>query len=191
MALTPSFCRGAARRLPIDTRTILGSSFFPRHPTSNPANNGQGSFRWPSQYWPSAFAAFVATRAAYDACDDRDVNARCMEPCQEYGAKGGRRSILTSGAIVIDHNDPNDQAFNLADNHGFGITRALEYTNAPSSYQGLSQRMRRHNVQVQRRDKQIQEAAQGGGEVVGEPLPPSPQALPLHRRADVHRPQRI
>ena len=55
----------AAWLLPIDGRTILGSSFFTTYPTSNPAKNGHGYFGRLPQYWLTAFAVFATTRAAY------------------------------------------------------------------------------------------------------------------------------
>ena len=166
MALTPSFCRGAARLVPIDGRTIgrtiLCSSFFiTSHPTRNQDKNGHEYFRRPPQYWPAAFAAFAATRAAYDACDDRDVRrARCMDPSQESGAKGGRRSRHSRGEIVLDPDDPNDRAFDLIANYDVPIEKAKKATNASVSYQALHQRLRRHKINLRREDEATQEAAE-------------------------------
>ena len=115
MALTPSFCRGAARLLPIDGRAILGSSFLSSFSTNDHNKNGHGYLRRPPQYWPAAFAAFAATRAVYDARDDR---ARCMPTSQSSGAKGGRRSRFSRGEIVLDPDDPNDRAFDLIAKQG-------------------------------------------------------------------------
>ena len=158
MALTPSFCRGAARLLPIDGRAILGSSFLSSFSTHNQHNkNGHGYLRRPPQYWPAAFAAFAAARAVSDARDDR---ALCVDPSQASGAKGGRRSLFARGEIVLDPDDPNDQAFDLIANYNVPITKAKTATNAPASYQALSQRLRRHKHNLQREAKATVDAAE-------------------------------
>ena len=147
MALTPSLCRGAARLLPIDGRAILGSSFLSSFSTNHHNKNGHGYLRRPPQYWPAAFAAFAAARAVSDARDDR---ALCVDPSQASGAKGGRRSLFARGEIVLDPDDPNDQAFDLIANYNVPITKAKTATNAPAAYQALSQRLRRHKYNLQR-----------------------------------------
>ena len=112
--LTTSFCRGAARLLAIDARMILGLSYSSSTASSNLVKHDHRPFHRHTQYWPSAFAVAVAAHAR---------------------AQG--RSRYTSGEIVINRDDPNNQAFDLMSNHGFGIEDARSYTQASISYQGF------------------------------------------------------
>ena len=62
-----------------------------------------------------------------------------------YGTKGGKRSINEAGEIPLDLTDSNDQAMDLVINHDFKINNAIRYTKAPTTYQGLWNRVQRHN----------------------------------------------
>ena len=134
MAFTLSFCRDTVRLLSIDVRTILSSLYFTRSVTSNPTKNGHGHFRWPAQYWASTFAAASATRTAYNACDNHDVNTQCMSHLsQEFKAMGGGDSRCASGDNFVIATQ-NNLVFNLTANHGFVIKGAKKYTTVPIFY---------------------------------------------------------
>ena len=147
LALQVRDVRGSARHI------SNGRLLSPRHrvlatklhsPPAYPDKKGQ-SLHGSPQYWPFVFATATAARES-----PRDETVQCNESDEDErattsGKKGGRRSPFDADTFNLDYNDPNDRAFELVTQNDFPINKALTWTQATVTYQGLWQRVQCYN----------------------------------------------
>ena len=156
MSLVASICRSAERILAVETQPFLLAPWFLDDVKSTPDKNGHPSHGHTPQYWSSLFAAAAAGLVAQGNNRDTAFCNRSLTNISNSNSKGGKRSRFDADSFLDDCNDENDRAFDLVVNYKFGINNAITYTKAPITYQGLYQRVKRHQA-----SKELKEAEEG------------------------------
>ena len=153
MVLGASIRRCLPRLRLVDSRAFLSSSNSPEQFKASRTNFVHHTHPT-HQIWPYLFAAAATTTSL---SNDGPTDAQCSPPdAFASHSKGGRRSRHDADTYLLDFEDPNDRAFDLATTRGFGIEDAREYAGAKStiSYQDLYQRVRRWNDQQKLSEKE-------------------------------------
>ena len=155
MVLAASIRRCLPRLQAIDSWVFLTLGNYTEKFKASVDNNVHHPFPT-SQYWPGIVAAACAANALDN---DGRADALCLPPKARAGnSKGGRRSRKDADSYLLDFNDPNDRAFDLATSRGFSINDAKDYAGATCSYQSLWQRVQRWKEEDQLMKNKEEEA---------------------------------